>query len=434
MSEKNNVTIEKLPHSQLKITIVVAKKAFDSFMDKAAKDLAGKVKVDGFRKGKVPKALLEQQIGAEQLLYEGADKAVRKTYVDAILDNKIEAIGEPKIVIKKIAKGDDFEYEATVAVMPELTLGEWEADVKKINEKYAGKSIKVKEEEIKRELDYLAKQRAKIITVNRAAQKDDQVKVDFEVLRNNVLIENGSAKDHELVIGEARFIPGFEEQLIGLEAGQEKDFELEFPKEYHQKDLAGQKAVFHVKMKLVQERQVPEINDDFAASIGKFKNLVELKKNIEEGIEHEAKHKQEDEQKREIIDTIVNIASIDLPEVLLEMEVQRIMEELEHEVSHMGLDKQAYLQHLNTTEDALKKQWKEKEAPARVKAALILKQLAKLKKLEPSSSDIEMRMNKQLQYFKTIQDADEKLDMERFYEAIKGSMRNEMVLEYLMKL
>lgn len=434
MAEKVNVKIEKLPASQVKIIITVPAVEMETYINQAVEDASKTLNVAGFRKGKIPREIVERQVGKEMLIYEGAQKAIRKLYVDAILDQKIAAIGQPKVDITKIEEGKDLEFEAVVAVLPKVKLAEWESGVKKVNQKFSKEKVEVKADEIQRELDYLAKQRAKIITVNREAKMGDQLEVDFKVLVNQVPIEGGTAKKHLLVLGEGRFIPGFEEQLVGVNAGEEKNFELAFPKEYHEKTLAGKLAKFEVKVNLVQDRLVPEINDEFASSIGKFKNLEELKKNIQEGIEHEGKQKLDNKRQQEHIDALIKDMEVELPELLIKVEVERMFQELDQNVSMMGLDREKYLQQIGASEETLREQWGKKEAVNRVKATLAIREIAKQQSLEPKSEEIEERMNRHLQYYKTMKDMEKKIDMERLYEAVKGDLIHEKVFEYLTTL
>ncbi|MBT3355738.1 trigger factor [bacterium] len=434
IEKKNKVEIEKLAGSEVKLSIIIPKETFNKHVETATKSLASEMKMDGFRNGKVPKEVVEKTVGTEKIVYQAAEEAVREGYVNAILDNKIDAIGEPRIDIKKIAKGNDFEFTATVGVLPEIELGNWEKGAIKINKKFSKEEIKVEEKEIDHEVKYLAEQRAKIVTVNRAVKKGDQVEIDFDVFLDNVAIENGSAKKHVMLIGDGKFIPGFEDNLIGMKAGDEKDFKLAFPKEYHAKHLAGKEAEFKVKLNLVQEKEIAKIDDDFAKSIGEFKSLKSLKENIEKGISQEKKRKNDDEHKKELIESIIETMKVEVPEVLLEREMDIMMGELEADISRMGIDKEGYFKQVKTTEEKVKEGWKENAAPKRVKAALILQEIAKQEKFVPDTKEIEEKVNQTLEYYQTIGTTDDKIDTHRLYEATKGSLANEMVFKFLMEV
>jgi trigger factor len=434
MTDKIKTEVQKQPGSKVKISFQVPFSKLEKFIKNAGIEMSQELKIDGFRQGKVPFSLIEKTVGREKLIESGAEKAVKRIYVDTVLEEGIEVIGQPQINIKKIAWGNDLEFEAVSAIMPKVELEDWEGAVISINEEYKGKKYEAKEDEIKRELDFLANQRAKLVTVNRPAQKNDQLQVDFEVYKDGVAIEGGTARNHPVIIGKGGFIPGFEDNLIGLEADQEKEFDLNFPKDYHQKHLAGAKANFKVGVKLVQERQVPDINDDFAGRIGKFKNLEELRKNLKEGIEHEKEHKDKTAWQDKIIRKLIENTKAEIPEVLIEGEMSRMEQELESSIAQMGLDKKTYFQQLKTTEENIKKQWKEKDAQDRVKAGLALREISKKKKIEPTKEEIELRINQILQYYKAINDVEKEIDPARLYESVKAELTNQKVLDHLTKL
>lgn len=439
MSKNNEVKFkqEKLDGSKIKLEMVLGAEAFDKIIKKVAKHFSENTKLDGFRKGKVPFDLIKKTIGEDKLLQEGAEEAVKQYYVDYVIKEKIEAIGQPELKFKKMAWGNDLEVDIEVAVLPEVELNKnWKEEVAKINKKFDKKEIKVEKKEIERELETLAKQRAKISTVDRPAKKGDQVQVDFEAYKDKVILEGGSAKDHTLIIGEGRFIPGFEDNLIGMKASEVKEFELAFPKDYHAKHLAGQKVTFKVTMKNVQQREVPELNDEFAKGIGKFKSLKEIEKNIEEGLKQEKEKKIKQEQHLKIIEKLIDEVKMEIPKVLIDSEIEKMNMELENQLSQMGLNKETYLQQIGSSAEKLESQWKEKDAPKRVKAALILRKISVDNKIEPQSKDIQDRVNQVIQHYQMMSQGKEieNLDTQRIYANIKSEMTNEMVLDYLMNI
>jgi len=261
-----NIVVKPLEQSEVEITVSLPWEDWKKYADKAAKSIAKDVKMPGFRPGKVPQAVIEKKYGKEGILLEAADLAVQDSYAEVLRQEKLETIGRPKAEVKTAEEGKALEYVVTTAVMPKATLKPWKDAVKKINKEVAAEKIEASDEEVQKELERLAKTRAKFITVNRAAKTGDNVEVDFQVLRDGVVIENGTGKKHPLVLGSNTFIPGFEEKLIGMMAGEEAEFELSFPAEYHAKNLAGQTATFKVELRLVQERDVPALDDVFAQS------------------------------------------------------------------------------------------------------------------------------------------------------------------------
>jgi trigger factor len=422
--------IKKLPKSQIEFSITVSAAEFEKFINTAAEDLSKDLKIDGFRPGKAPRNVVEQKVGAEKVLAHGAERAIKKTYVDAVTKNKLDTIGEPKITITKIAVGNDLEYKATAAVIPEIKLSNYRRDVRSIKKP---KLEKVTKQQIEKELETLQKSRAKLVTVARAAKKDDRVEIDFEVFAGGKVIEGGSAKNHPLTIGENYFIPGFEDQLVGMKEKEEKEFKLDFPKDYHQKKLAGKPARFKVKMNLVQKKELPEIDDTFAKGLGKFENLAAFKKNLSEGIELEQKHKSDEKWRAQAIEKIAVESQIELPDVLVDQELEKMMAEFEQNIAAMGLQLETYLENIKKSKSEITKGWKE-SAEKRVRAALVLKEIAKAEEIKVPSDEVEEEMNKVLAYYKSVGNIDKNVDMERLYAYAKGILSNEKVFELLESL
>jgi len=318
--------------------------------------------------------------------------------------------------------------------MPEVKISDkYKKDIKTINEEYKDRKIETQDEEVENEIKKLAQSRVKLVTVRREAKKDDAVEIDFSVLIGNVPIENGTSKNHPMVIGKGVFIPGFEDNLIGMKEGEEKEFELEFPKDYHKKDLAGKMAKFKVKMNLVQERQMPEINDDFAKSLGQFENLEVLKKNLRQGLVNEAKHKLDEEKRGKYIEKILEHLESEVPEVLIEQEIKQMVQEFEYQIQMMGLNLDTYLKQLKKERKELEKDWIP-QAEKRVKSALALKELAKMEDVKVDSKEIEEEMNKTMAYYKNVKDMEKNIDMERLYNYTKGILENGKVFEFLEKI
>lgn len=426
--------IKKLPASQVEFEEVVPQKEWEVHLNAAAAEASKEIDISGFRPGKAPRHLVEQKVGKAALINAAAEKAIQKSYVDFVTHEKLEVIGAPKIELLEAEEGKDLKYKATVSVMPEAKVKDsYVKAVKKVNADFKDKKPEAKEEEVQLELEKLANSRVKLVTVNREARKNDSVEVDFEVLMGGVTIEGGKSTKHPLVIGRGVFIPGFEEQIIGMKAGDEKEFELKFPETYHKKDLAGKLATFKVKMLLVQERQTPELNDEFAVSLGKFKNLEELKKNVREGMKHENEHKLKDEKRTKQIEEIVKNTEADLPEILVHEEIHRMLNEFEQQLTPMGMNLDEYLAQLKKDRKELERDW-EPQAKKRVLSALALAEVAKMEDIKVEQKEIEEEINKTLQYYKNVKDFEKNIDMEGLYKYSKGTLENEKVFEYLEKL
>lgn len=381
--------IEKkdLEKSQVELTITVTPEEFDAFQDKAAKSLAKEIKVDGFRQGNAPRDIVEQKVGADKVFEEAVRLAVPETLLKALDQEKIEAIGQPEVTPQKVALGNEFVYKAKIATMPKIEVPDY-SDVK-----VARKSVKVDSKEVEKTLEDLRKSRATSEAVNRAAKEGDRVEVDFEAKLNKVTIEGGESKNHPVVIGENRFIPGFEEKLVGMKAGEEKDFSLIFPKDYHKKDLANREVDFHVKVKTVQELKIPELNDEFAKSLGEYKDLADLKEKLEHNIQHEGEHKEENRVEMEIVHKIGEKIKFDLPEVLIKAEQEKIVSEMEQDLMSQGVPFDKYLESINKKKEDLVADQKE-TALKRVKASLVLRAVAKKEGIKVDDKEVVAEIEK----------------------------------------
>lgn len=426
------IDIKKLPKSEVEVRFSVSWEEWSLQIDTAVKKLAQSIKVEGFRPGKAPRNIVEQKVGRETVLQEAADQEINKQWAGAVKKEKIEAIGHPKASITKLAEGNPLEFGIVTAVLPVVVLKEdWK---KKVHTKNVEEKKKVpeavKEGDVDAEIQKIVNSRAKLVTVSREAKKGDGVRIDFSVKIEGKEIEGGSAQDHPLVLGSGAFIPGFEEHIEGMKEGEEKTFDLSFPQEYHNKDLAEKQANFLVKLRVVQERQMPDINDAFVESLGKFKTLEELKKSILEGIEKERMEKREEERRGVLADALLESLETELPDILIEEETISMLREFEGQLALMGMTMEKYLEHLKKTISEIKKEW-EPQAKKRLLLTLGLLRVAKEEGVEVSNEEVEEEMNKTLQYYKNQEEAEKKLDMKRLYSYCKEAVIRRKVLEYI---
>lgn len=425
--------VKKLPGSMLEITVSVPFCEWEKYIDLAVTDYSKEIKITGFRAGKAPRNMVEQKVGKGALLEAAAQKAIQGTYPAVITEKKIEAIGSPKAELLKLAEGNELVYKIITAIVPEISLKPWSSAVGKVNKEFAKKDAEVSKDEIDKEMENIAKSRVQNVTVQREARDGDNVVLDFEVKKDGVPIENGASKNHPLILGRGVFIPGFEENVIGMKAGEVKDFELEFPKEYHEKSLAGKPAQFTVTINEVQERKSPELSDEFAKSLGKFKDLADMRKSVAQGMQEEKKHEMKEKHRSEIIEALVEAVQAELPEVLVHEELHKMIGEFEIQLQGMGMVFDQYLTQIGKTADEIEKEW-QPQAIKRIKAALALEAVAKEKEIEIPSEEIEAEMNKTLAQYKKIKDAEKNIDLGKLYNYVKGMMQNEKVLEMLEKI
>lgn len=427
------ISVKKLPESKMEISVTLPWDEWKKEMEHAIAHLTKDVKLPGFRPGKAPRAAVERHFGKQAVLLEAAEHAIRHSYPSVLEQEKIEAIGEPEVKLGKFAEHETLEYTVITAVLPAVVLKPWQAAVREVNALFSKRAAAVEESEIDAELERLASMRAKLVTVNREARLGDNVLVDFTVLQDGVVIEHGQSEKHPLVLGQGVFIPGFEEKLLGMQAGEEKIFELTFPAKYHAKHLAGQPATFKVKMSVVQEREVPTIDDAFAAGLGNFTSLEQLKENMRQGLFEEKKKKTQEEHRTHILDALVEKATIEHPQILVAEELRRMLREFEAQVQSMGLNFTEYLAQMKKTPEDMQKDW-EPQAKKRLSAHMILDTLAKEEDISVDTAEIEAAMNQTLGQYQSVNELEKKIDMERLYSATRGQLLNEKVLEFLETL
>ena len=297
--------------------------------------------------------------------------------------------------------------------MAEIKLGNYKGLKVKKNK------LEVKKEEIKKSLDYLQNSRAKIITVNRPCKKDDRVEIDFEIRQGGVKVENGTSKNHPLILGQGNFLPGFEQELEGMKADQEKEFSL---KNFDIK----------VKMNLVQERELPKIDDEFAKSLGNFDSLNALEKSIEQGLLQEKEIKEKQRIRMELIEKVAEDSKIEIPDALVKQELERMLNEFKTSITSMGLKFEDYLKQLKKTIDELKKDW-QKQAEKRVEIALCLQAIADQENIQISDEEVKEKINQDLKHYPNVEEVKKNIDLDKLKDYTKSILRNEKVFELLEK-
>lgn len=426
------VTRKNLPNSRIELQITLPWEEWRASLDHATEHLAKDVKLPGFRPGKAPKDVLEQRFGKPALLAEAAEHAISASYPKALEAEGIDALGRPEVDLGALKDGEMLTYTVRTDVMPKAVLKNWKKAVKKATEE-APEAEAVTAEAVEAELSRIAEMRAPLVAVNRPAREGDTAFVDFTVSQGGAVIEGGKSENHPIVLGSGSFIPGFEEQVVGMNAGEEKEFLLTFPEDYHAKHLAGNEAKFEVRLRAVQEKVVPELSDEFAKSVGSFETLEALRESVKTGMEEEAKVKAQEERRAKILDALTGAATIDYPASLVEEELGRMTREFDGQVRMMGMDLSAYLAQTGKTEDELRSEW-EPQAKKRLAAHLSLAAVADELDIKIENEEIEAEMNKTLQYYKSTKDAEKNLDLSRLYTAVKGQLVNQRALEALEKI
>jgi len=411
-------TQKKLEKSQLEIEFELTAEEFEHHIEHALEHLKEHVKVDGFRKGNVPLKMVEEQVGTENLLMEAGDMAVKDSYYKFLEENKLEPIGEPDVSITKIAKGNPFLFKVIITVLPEIQL----PDYKEIASHFEVKEVSVSDSEVEDTLNYLQKTRAKFSQIDKEAEKKDFVEIEYK----SEDINNGEAVKDRFILGEGGFMKGFEDGIVEMKAGDEKDISVKFPDNAPKKDLAGKDINFKVKIISVQKMELPEINDEFAKQLGGFDNLVALKNNIKEGLTEEKKAGEKQKQRVEILEKIGEKINFEIPEKLVVSEQQRLLEDLKNNVSgKFKISFEEYLASIKQTEEEVKKTFA-KEAEKRIKNFLVLRGIGDKENIEVKEEEIEQELNKNY-----TQEQLAKIDIEQFREYSRDVIYNEKVFQLL---
>ncbi|CAF1733664.1 Trigger factor [Bacillus subtilis] len=384
-----SVKWEKQEGNEGVLTVEVDAETFKTALDDAFKKVVKQVSIPGFRKGKIPRGLFEQRFGVEALYQDALDILLPVEYPKAVEEAGIEPVDRPEIDVEKIEKGESLIFTAKVTVKPEVKLGEYKGlGIEKDN-------TAVTDEDVQNELKALQERQAELVVKEEGAvEEGNTVVLDFEGFVDGEAFEGGKAENYSLEVGSGSFIPGFEDQLVGLEAGAEKDVEVTFPEEYHAEDLAGKPAVFKVKIHEIKAKELPELDDEFAKDIDEeVETLAELtektKKRLEEAKENEADAK----LREELVLKASENAEIDVPQAMVDTELDRMLKEFEQRLQMQGMNLELYTQFSGQDEAALKEQMKE-DAEKRVKSNLTLEAIAKAENLEVSDEEVDAELTK----------------------------------------
>ncbi|WP_138415465.1 trigger factor [Aquibacillus sediminis] len=378
------------------LTVEVEAEKFDKALDKAFKKVVKQVQIPGFRKGKVPRGLFEQRFGVESLYQDAVDLILPEEYTNAVEETGIEPIDQPEVDITQIEKGQPLIFTAQVEVKPEVTLGDYKGlEVEEID-------TEVTDEDVDHELKHQQEHQAELVVKEEGTvENGDTVTIDFEGFVDGEAFEGGQADNHQLEIGSGSFIPGFEEQLVGKSAGEETEVEVTFPEEYHAENLAGKNATFKVKIHEVKAKELPELDDEFAKDVDEeVETLDELKKKTRERLE-EQKAQDADTQKREsLIEQASENAEVDIPEAMVNNELDRMLREFEQRLQMQGMTMDMYYQFSGQDEDALKEQMKE-DAGKRVKTNLVLEAIGQAENVEVSDEDVTKELESMASMYQT---------------------------------
>jgi len=378
-------TVKKLENSQVLLTIKTTKKDTDPYFDKALKKLGSELKIKGFRKGHVPEDVIKKHISQEGVEIEALEMMVQDFYMHAVNENKVRPIAAPRLEIKE---KDPYVFELTVDIFPEVKV----KSVDGISVKT--KDIKVTDKDVKDSIDVILEQNAEYKEVKRVAKKDDRIEIDFEGFIDGKAFEGGSSKHHPVIIGKGMMIPGFEDGLIGLKAGDKKRIKVTFPKDYQAENLKGKKAEFEILVHQVDSMNKPKLDDGFAKKItgNQDYDLAKLKDEVKVTLEHKAKQDEQHRIESDVIQQIIKKTTISLPKTLLDEELEYMWQGFDDRLKQQGLDAEKYLAAQKQTKADVYSQWND-EALSRVTLRLGLAQLSEDLKIIPDANQVEALLN-----------------------------------------
>ncbi|NLJ86905.1 MAG: trigger factor [Firmicutes bacterium] len=415
-------TVERLEGNQVALEVEVGQERVEQALDQAFRKVAQQVRVPGFRPGKAPRRVIEMRVGKELLYQEALDDLIPRVYTEAISESGIKPIDMPELDILEMEDGKPLRFKAVVEVEPEVTLGEYKgiAATKQIE--------RITNADVDRVLEEMRERSAQLVTTDRQEiQTGDFAIIDFTGYIDEQPFPGGAAQGYTLEIGAGQFIPGFEEQLVGSEPGETKQVTVTFPTDYHATELAGKEARFDVKIHEIKEKSYPALNDDFAKDLGDFETLLELRADIRQRLEDAAAKDAQNTLEVDLTQKAVDLAQVDIPDKMVELQIDHKIQHLERDLQYSGLDKERYLEILGTTEEELRSRMWE-EAENEVKTTLVLEAIVAKEGITVTDEEIDERIDS------TVQDSPHADTLRSYWESQKRSLRNNMLLEKAVAL
>ena len=419
-----SVQVENLEKTMAKLTIEVSAEQFAAAMQKAYIKNKGRIQLPGFRKGKAPRAMIEKMYGAGIFYEDAANEIIPEAYEEAAKESGLVITSQPEIDVTQIEKGKSFIFTATVAVKPEVTLGEYKGL------EYEAQPVEVTDEEVEEELKKVQNQQARTVTVeDRPVADGDIVTIDYEGFVDGTAFAGGKGTDYDLTIGSHSFIDTFEEQLVGKNAGEETEVNVTFPEQYHEASLAGKPATFKVTVKAIKAKELPELDDEFASEVSDFETLDEYKADLKtKALERKEKEAKTAKQNA-LVDKAVENASMEIADAMITSQARNMANDFAQRLQMQGMTVDQYLQYTGLTREALVDQMKP-QAETRIKNRLVLEAIAKAENIEVSDEEVEAEMQKMADAYKM------ELDKVKEYlgEAGKDSLKDDLAVQKAVDL
>ena len=407
-----SLQVEKLEKNMAKLTIEVSADDLEKALQIAYMKQKNKISLPGFRKGKVPRQMIEKMYGAEIFYDDAANALIPKAYADAYDECELEIVSRPEIDVVQIEKGKPFIFTAEVATKPEVTLGEYKGlEVDKI-------STRVTQKEVDAKVQEEAEKNARTITVeDRPVQDGDEVILDFEGFVDGVAFEGGKGENYPLTIGSGSFIPGFEEQLVGAEAEKEVEVNVTFPEDYHAEDLKGKAAVFKCTIHEIKAKELPEIDDEFAAEVSEFDTLEEYKADIKAKIKEQKASEGKTKQEDQVVEQAVKNAEYEIPKAMIETQALQMVEDFGQRIQSQGLTMEQYFQFTGMTADKMLEEMRP-QAIKRIETRLVLEAIAKAENIEISDEKLDEELAKMAEAYK--------MEVDKFKEFMSDNEKKQM--------
>lgn len=421
-----SVKVEKTENTnEVKLSFEIEAEKFDEAMKKVYLKTAKYFNVPGFRKGKAPMQMVEKQYGASIFYEDTFNELVPEIYDEAIKANNVEAVSRPQIDIQQMEKGKNLIFTAIVQVIPEVKLGKYKGiELNKIE-------YNVSDEDIEHELGHMQEKNSRIVTVeDRPVEPKDITVIDFEGFVDGKAFDGGKAEKHELEIGSNTFIPGFEDQIIGMRIEEEKDINVKFPEEYFSKDLAGKDATFKVKLHEIKKKEMPEINDELAKDISEFDTIEELKNSIKEKQEEQNKTRAKYETEDEVIKAVCEEAKVEIPSGMIETETDHMVQDINTRLSYQGMNIDQYLKMMNKTMDEFRAEYKE-QAETAVKSRLVLEAVGKEAGIEVKEEEISAKIKEMAENYGRKEE--EVKDNPELVKYVGDSLKTEKTIDFLVE-
>lgn len=424
-----NTTVKYLSDTRVRATIKVEATELKAAEQVALKKLSKTVKVNGFRKGHVPLEVVKKNVDPNALAQETLENALSRAVAESFIENKLQALERPEVEVKKFVPGESLEFTAEADVLPKVKLG----DYKKL--KVTEKKVSVAKKDVDEVVERIRKSMAEKKEVKRAAKLGDEAVIDFVGKKDGEAFPGGTGNDYPLELGSGSFIPGFEEAIVGLKAGDKKDIELTFPKDYHASDLKGKKVVFETTVKKINEKALPELNDEFAAKTGPFTSMSELTADIKRELEAQKKREASDELKDSLVKQLVAKSNVAVPAVLREDQIRSIKQDLMQNLMYQGLSIEQYWEQKGYKDrDAWVKAEANEAADNRIKAGLVLSELSKVLKIEATADELADHLNTYRKQYANNPEMAKRFEEPEVQREVANRLITEKTVDELVKL